>query len=97
MQALLSILSFAIFFAAVFLILQFALRSKIPKNIRRALGAGFILAGIVLMIFRIFGLAYFLIFTGLALALGRGDAVKKVFARTKIASPFRSFGNEARS
>lgn len=82
MQALLSILSFAIIFAAVILILQFALRSKIPKNIRRALGAGFILAGIVLMIFRIFGLAYFLIFTGLALALGRG-------MRSKRSSPER--------
>lgn len=71
MQALLSILAFVIFFAAVIWILQFALRSKIPKNTRRVLAAGFIIAGIVLIIFRISGLAYFSIFTGLALALGR--------------------------
>ena len=77
MQALISILLFAIFFAAVTWILQIALQSKIPKNIRRALGAGFIIAGIVLIIFRISGLAYFLIFTGLALALGREVRSKK--------------------
>ncbi|MGR3292029.1 MAG: hypothetical protein ACU0C9_12660, partial [Paracoccaceae bacterium] len=72
MQAVFAILTIAIIFAAAFWILRLALRSKIPINVRRAVGAGLILAGIILIYFRISGLAYFLIFTGSALALGRG-------------------------
>jgi hypothetical protein len=71
MQPVLATLSVVVFLGIVLWIFQLAVRANSPANIRRALGAGFILAGVGLIYFRIFSLAYFLLFVGSALALSR--------------------------
>jgi hypothetical protein len=82
MQLMLALLSVVFILGGMLWIFKLVEQAKLPKNVRRVLGAGFLLAGFVLIYARILSFAFLALFIGAALVFGKGERTsKKTHAR----------------